>query len=289
VNIREENLEAVLEHVRTAASKSSPIGVDLGPPATFWPRTPVVYLEVGGELDAMSQLQRHLAAGPLAPPPGRGERDFVPHLTLDQRIEPGRLPHALKALADYRATYCFQRVSVLEQDSEHRWRPMADAALGRSMVAGRGSLELELSVVERPDPVVSAWVDQEWSEYRTERYGKLLAPFQPYGIVARASGRVVGFAEGEIRGSTLSLDRLIVSPEWRKRGVGSHLMRAVERLGLERGCVRVRLVTLADGMARHFYAERGYLVSATLPHWNEERDFVLMERQLSLQTVPPRL
>ena len=288
VNIREETLEAVLDHVRTAAENSSPIAVDLGPPATFWPRTPVLYLEVGGDLEAMSELRGHLAVGPLAPPRARRERDFVPHLTLDQRIEPSRLPHALEALADYRATYCFECVSVLEQDADHRWRPMADTALARPRVVGRGSLDLELSLVEQPDPVIAAWAEEQWSGYRRERYGPGVQPFARYAIVARAGGRPVGFADGEVRGPVLRLGRLIVRPEWRNQGVGSHLLRAVERLGLERGCARVRLEALAGGRAQSFYSGRGYAAVTVLPRWTEERDFVRMDRALSSGAAPAR-
>lgn len=280
VNVREESIEAVLSNVRAAAGKSAPIAVNLGPLATFWPRTPVLYLAVSGDLDAMTVLRTNLGAGPLAPPPARSERDFVAHLTLDQRIEPSRLPHAMAALADYRATYCFERVTVLEQDANHRWQPLADAALGKPVVAGRGSLDLELSVVERPDPVVAAWADEQWASHSRERYGEGLRPVKPYAFVARADGRPVGFADGEIRGPVLRIGRLIVSPEWRSLGVGSHLLRALERLGLERGCGRVRLETLSGGRAEQFYAEHGYVVTATLPRWREEGDFVLMERDI---------
>jgi hypothetical protein len=58
------------------------------------------------------------------------------------------------------------------------------------------------------------------------------------------------------------------------------MLRAVERLGLERGCGRIRLETLSGGPAEQFYAGRGYVVTGTLPRWREERDFVLMERDI---------
>ncbi len=280
VNVREESLETVLSNVRSAAGKSAPIAVKLGPPATFWPRTPVLYLAVSGDVEAITVLRDNLGAGLLAPPRARPERCFVPHLTLDQRIEPNRLPHALEALADYRATYCFERVTVLEQDANRRWQPLADAALGKPVVAGRGSLDLELSVADLPDPVVAAWADEQWAGYSRERYGEAVRPIKPYALVARADGRPVGFADGEIRAPVLRIGRLIVSPEWRSLGVGSHLLRTLERLGLERGCGRVRLETLSGGRAEQFYAERGYMVTATLPRWREDQDFVLMERDI---------
>ena len=288
VNVREEDMSSVLEHVRAAAAKSSPIAVELGPPATFWPRTPVLYLSVGGDLEAIGQLRADLATGPLAPPKERRERDFVPHLTLDQRIEPGRLPHALEALADYRAEHCFERLTLLEQDAEHRWWPLADTVLGRPRVVGRGSFDLELSVVERPDPIVAAWVGEQWAGYLTGRYGPEVRPNQPFAIVARSGGAPVGFADGEVRGPVIRIGRLIVSPEWRDHGVGSHLLGAVEMLGLERGCALVRLETPDGGEAEGFYGGRGFFVVARLPRWREGRDFVVMERQLSPRPDPVR-
>ena len=284
VNVREDCLEEVLADVRRAAAKSAPIAVNLGPPDTFWPRTPVLYLAVSGDLEALASLRSDLGTGPLAPPPARPVRQFVPHLSLDQRIDPSRLAHALEALADYRATYCFERVTVLEQDKDHRWHALADAELGRPVVAGRGSLDLELSVVERPDPVVAALVNEQWAAYSRGRYGDAVRPVEPYALVARAGGRLVGFADGELRGPVIRIARLIVWPEWRGLGVGSHLLRAVEGLGLERGCRRVRLETLHGDGAEQFYAARGYVVTAPLPRWREERDFVLMERDIVIST-----
>ena len=162
LNVSEDDLDDVLAHVHAEARKSLPIAIELGPLATFWPRTPVLYLEVNGDLGALSQLRRGLASGPLGPPLGRKSREFVPHLTLDQRIEPGRLHHALEALADYRAVHCFERVTILDQHADHRWWPLADAALGRPMVVGRGGLELELSVVGEIDPAIAAWAKEQW-------------------------------------------------------------------------------------------------------------------------------
>jgi len=287
VNVREEDLATVLAHVRTAAAASAPIAVQLGPPTTFWPRTPVLYLAVEGDVDSIAALRSDLATGPLAPPAARTERDFVPHVTLDQRIDPSRLPHALSALAHYRRSYCFESLTVLEQDAGHRWRPIADAPLAKPRVAGRGSLDLELSLVDRPDPVVVAWADEQWAQYARERYGQAVRRIEPYAIVARVGGLPVGFGDGEIRGTVWRVGRLIVGPEWRRQGVGSHLLRTIERLALERGCSRVRVETLAGGRAQLFYADRGFEVIATLPRWREELDFVLMEHQLGAITPAP--
>jgi GNAT superfamily N-acetyltransferase len=87
----------------------------------------------------------------------------------------------------------------------------------------------------------------------------------------------------------MRIARLVVGPQWRHQGVGSQLLRAAEMFALEQGCSRVRLETLAGGTAERFYRERGFLMTAALPRWREERDFLVLERELSAKSGPPRL
>lgn len=296
LNVRNEDLHQVLEHVRRCAGSSGPVALELGPPVSFWPRAPVLYLEVAGDVAAVEALQDALATGPLAPPASRPRRPFVPHVTLDQQMEPERLAHALAALGDYRASCRFEGVAVLAQSvestestqsAERRWQVIADAPLGRPRMVGRGTLDLELSVVHRLDVELAGWADGLWQEYARARYGDEARPDEPYAVVARVGGAPVGVASGEIRGPLCHLGRLVVSPPWRDHGVGSHLLRAVERYGAERGCTRTRLETATGGAAERFCAERGYVAVATLPRWREAQDFVVMERSLPLAAEPP--
>src|SRR5437867_1954584 len=48
VNVRDDRLGDALDVVRAAAASTRPFAVMLGPPATFLPDTPVVFLPVGG-------------------------------------------------------------------------------------------------------------------------------------------------------------------------------------------------------------------------------------------------
>ena len=250
---------------------------------TFWPVTPVVYLEVRGDLEGLAKLESGLASGPLQPPASRPQRRFIPHVTLDQHIDPERIPAALAAMADFEGATTFERCTVLEYGAERRWEAIADVALGAPAVVGRGGVELELAVVERLDPPTAAWAAATWEAYSISQYGPGVAHLAPFAVVARERGDVVGVAEGECRGAVWRLARLIVAPERRGAGVGAQLLAAVERAALEAGAVRVRLETLAGGRVAAFYARHGYAAVATLPRWREERDFVVMERSV----VPP--
>lgn len=88
--------------------------------------------------------------------------------------------------------------------------------------------------------------------------------------VENENGEIIGgcIAQAyEYRWSRLFLDTLWVDERWRRHGLGSMLLREVERIAREKGC---RVVTLgtASYMARPFYEKHGYTVFTTLRHAN---------------------
>jgi 2'-5' RNA ligase/N-acetylglutamate synthase-like GNAT family acetyltransferase len=281
VNVKEEDLEAALRVFREAAVALAPLRLELGPPATFLPRTPVVYLEVGGDLEELSRLRDLLSKGPLSPPAGREERDFVPHVTLDQKIAPERAPAVLEALADYRQRATVNEVSLLQFDeATRRWEVLAAALLGGRRVVSRGGLEASLEAGSLLDPSGLAFVEAEWAAYSKESYGAY-RPERPFAITARRGEEVVGTATGQIRPGLIHLANLVVAARERRQGIGAQLVRAVEQLGRENGARRVRLETRAGGPAEDFYRRLGYEATDTLASWHEERDFFVMEKTLS--------
>jgi 2'-5' RNA ligase len=277
VNVAEGELDDAVELVRRVAADASSIRLELGPPATFWPDTPVVYLEVGGDLEAVASLRESLLNGPLH---REDRRAFVPHVTLDQHIDPSRIPAALQALADYRAAVTVELVTTLQLDESvdpRVWRPIAAATLGRPRVVGTGGLEVELAVSTALDPAGERFQESEWASYALDAYGDASRD-EPFAITARIGGEIVGTATGQLRADYCRLANLIVVAHWRNHGVGSHLLRTTEQLAREHGCPAVRLETRAGGAAEALYRSRGYEVVGLLPRFRRGHDFVLMER-----------
>ena len=69
VNVRDDRMSEALNVLREAAAVTKPITVTLGPPTTFLPVTPVLYLQVGGEpagVDAVHRLRNLVFREPLA-------------------------------------------------------------------------------------------------------------------------------------------------------------------------------------------------------------------------------
>ena len=281
VNVREDRVDEACALVGEAAHDTAPLHLELGPPRSFFPAAPVVFLEVGGDLGPVGELRARLLDGPLVPPHGREERPFVPHVTLDQRIEPERIPAVLETLSAYRRAVTIEEVTILEFDEgQRRWAVLSQFRFERPRIVGRGGLEVELETGPRLAPAAARFQRAEWQGYLEASYGEGTPPDEPFAITARVGGEIVGTATGELRRDCCHLGILVVSPEWRSQGVGSHLMRAVERLATERGAPLVRLEVRRHGPAERFYRERGFLPVATLPSWREGHDFTLMMRHL---------
>lgn len=88
----------------------------------------------------------------------------------------------------------------------------------------------------------------------------------PVACFARDHGVVVGGVVGRIIRRRMFVDLLWVEETRRHRGLGSSLLRAMERVASERGCRDVMLETLSDRAAR-LYSVAGYHLVALVPDY----------------------
>lgn len=204
VNVREEDLPAALTRIRTAAAAvRGQIDLEIGPPASFLPVNPVLFLKVGGAgLTAVHRLRETVFAYPL-------ERSltwpFVAHVTVADNAEPERIGAAITALADYTVNATFERIHLLEERPDRTWIPIADCVLGPADVVGRGGFEVELTTTDLLDPEASRFVE-------ATGHAPGAAPF----VVARHRWAVVGVADAQ---------HIRVAPEHDAHGIADLLAR----------------------------------------------------------------
>lgn len=247
--------------LRSAAAVTRPITVTLGPPTTFLPTNPVLYLSVGGEVEAVSALRDRIFVEPLAQSLTWA---FHPHVTVLDGGEPGRLEAAVAALAGYRAEITFRRVHLLQERryeaGSRVWLPIADVALAAPAVVGRGGLELELAVTDQLPPDARAFGKREEAVVDPERPG--IERPRDLAVTARREGQVVGTVRGWTGGPGAELDDLIVAGAHRREGIGSHLVAAFVSEVVERGCRLVRTRIEAGSPGEGFLRRLGWVEEA---------------------------
>lgn len=274
VNVHRRDTQAALDVLRGAASDSSPFTLELGPPGTFLPENPVLYLQAAGDLDALVRLRERVFRPPLE---RRLSWPWVPHVTLCDEGEPGRISAAADALRDYRARASFERVHLLHR-SGGVWEPWADAALGGRRVVGRGGLELEITESAHLEPDTRAWMDDAWAaqnEAEQKRWHE-----QPVALTARREDRVVGAATGWTNEGVAHLAELLVDRTSRGQGVGTQLLAAFEDVARRRACARLSLRTDLDTRAHAFYERRGWKTEAVFEGWIDGVTTVQMRKDL---------
>jgi 2'-5' RNA ligase len=154
VNVPAAGLGDALAVLRAAAAATpAPLRLELGPATTFHPVTPVVYLAVGGDLDALESLRQQVVRPPLA---RTMTHPFVPHVTIADDMEVARIPAAVAALAGYRTEVTVDRLHLLRETPGRIWRPIADMPFGPPAIVARGGLPLELTTSRLLDPVAAA-------------------------------------------------------------------------------------------------------------------------------------
>lgn len=279
VNVRDEAVPDALALLREAAAATPPrLTLRLGPPLSFLPVNPVVYLLVAGMVDEVHALRERVFRPPL-------ERDlswpFVPHVTLADEADEDRIGDAMSALADYEIDVDIGAVQILEE-RDRQWVVLAEARFGPATVVARGGLELSLSASAVLDDEAQRFARWEWDRYDAVEYKAAAGPSEALAIAARRSGEVVGIARGELNRHTQAahLSELIVAAGERGTGVGGQLVAAFEAEARAAGCARLTVHADAQTPAARFYRDRGFVDEVVLPEWKFGRSFVRLVRAL---------
>jgi 2'-5' RNA ligase len=228
VNVRGDQLHAALARVRSAAAaQPGPLCLTLGPPATFLPVNPVLYLEVGGDLNELRTLRDAVFVAPLA---RELSWPWVPHVTLADSAEPDRIEAAVAALDHFAAVASVAYLVLLEEVHGRGWLPLADAALGPAAVVGTGGLAMEITRGRIVDPegwhmLESSGVadGENWGGNSQEREPTSF----PIVLTARREDEVVGAALAW-RADDGGHVAVVVASATRSQGIGGTLLSHVE-------------------------------------------------------------
>lgn len=222
INVRSENLREVFDGIRRVAERTEPFSVQLGPVATFAPATPVIKLDVQGDgRRLVEQLHEEIAVGLL-----HRERQwpFVPHVTLNDEASDELISHAVASMT-YEIEASFKDVWVMREGEDRVWRPFMDARFEPTITVGTGGIAVAITASTLLDPDVVERLDLEESP-------------SSLALIARINGEAVGGLLAKA-GRQFELLSLRVLPEFRRQGVGSHLLRHAYFLARQEGFAEI--------------------------------------------------
>jgi 2'-5' RNA ligase/predicted N-acetyltransferase YhbS len=268
VNVREDRMDAAHALLRDAAAATKPLRLTLGPPRTFLPDSPVLYLGVHGDVDELLGLREAIFKEPLQRPLSW---PFVPHVTIVDGVQPYRIQAGMTALESFEREVVFEAVHLLEETEGHTWRVIAEAPFVPAATVARGApgVELDLATTDRLGDETRRWLTREWPDDQ-----------RPLAVTARRDGEVVGVATGWTNGDLANLGELFVAPQARKQGVAGHVVAAFLSAAAERGAHRCRLRTDDATPAHAFYVSRGWREEARYPGPSEGVAIVQLVRDL---------
>jgi 2'-5' RNA ligase/GNAT superfamily N-acetyltransferase len=276
VNVREDRMDGALAVLRSAAAATRPFRVSLGPPTTFLPDNPVLYLPVESGVADLVALRERVFREPLARPL---TWPFVPHVTVADEADPSCIAAAQVALSGYRTDLTFDRVHLLQEGPGRVWAPIADVALGTPAVVGRGGLPVEMWVGDQLDPEAREFSTREWHALGLRELAVPMA-HERVAISARRDDKVTGVATGWARGEVAHLCSLVVGAPDRGQGIGSRLLAAFQSAVVERGCRRTTCRVQSGSQGHGFLNHRGWVDDVRLPQWFDGRDYVELRRDL---------
>ncbi len=277
VNVRADRIPDVVALLRSAAAATRPLRVLLGPPTTFLPDNPVLYLPLEEGAGAVRALRDHVFLEPLARPL---TWPYVPHVTVADEADPERIAAASIALSDYRTDVVFDRMHLLQEGPGRVWAPIADFPLRAPAVVGRGGLPVELWVCTALDPEAREFSSREWHGIGLAELGTPM-PHERVAISARRADAVAGVATGWTRGGVAQLSSVVVSAADRGQGIGSRLLAAFESTAVSLACCRLACRVRVGSQGHGFLQHRGWVDEARLDDWMDGRQFVQLRRDLS--------
>lgn len=116
---------------------------------------------------------------------------------------------------------------------------------------------------KKDEKIVERFRSREWYKFNKEQGYSW--DQKKYSLIALENKKLIGFAKFKITGGASYLNELIVSKEFRGKGIGNLLIKRFEEFSKNKGCHVVYLETSnKHKTALKFYKKQGYKKVATL-------------------------
>jgi len=140
-------------------------------------------------------------------------------------------------------------------------------------------MAIHITVEPNPSPEAVERLSEGLTEHALPTTG--VRGFLPIAVFARdEESRIVGGAAGLLNWSWLHVSLLWVHEDLRGQGLGSKLLRSLEAVGRDRGCLHAHLDTFSY-QAKPFYEREGYFEFARLRDYPPGHDRIFLRKDLA--------
>ena len=131
---------------------------------------------------------------------------------------------------------------------------------------------------DHENPEVLAELTRGVRTYNIPYFGEVR--YQDYCLHAHDdAGQLIGGIAGIILYDHLRINWAWVHEDYRRHGLGTHLLKALDDYGRSKGCTFIQLDTY-DFQAKPFYEKNGYVCVGTIEKWLYGRDCHFLRKVL---------
>jgi len=131
VDVAEDRLPAVEEHLAAVADTLCAYRLHLRGTGTFRPVSPVVFVSVVEGISQCEVLAQRIRSGPLAV---ELAFPYHPHVTIAHHLADAQLDRAFVELADFECEFATDRFALYVHDDGAGWQPTREFALRSTTV-----------------------------------------------------------------------------------------------------------------------------------------------------------
>lgn len=120
-DVDEQRVPDMVAHLQAVSALAAPFSMTLHGTGTFWPVSPVVFVQVSVGLVECEILERAIRSGPLR---RSLEFNYHPHVTVAHHVPQESLSKAFSDLSEYRCTFTVSQFHLYEHGADGVWRPV---------------------------------------------------------------------------------------------------------------------------------------------------------------------
>ncbi|OGJ15771.1 MAG: hypothetical protein A2632_02340 [Candidatus Pacebacteria bacterium RIFCSPHIGHO2_01_FULL_46_16] len=143
---------------------------------------------------------------------------------------------------------------------------------------------MQITVTQATEKDTEAYEIQVWKPEDVVHYGREVSwqEWKPDFFIFKAEGdgKIVGVIGGHHIAGVIFIERIVVSPIVRGKGIGRQLVERAERYARSIGAHKIYLNTGKTWESNNFYKSLGYEKTADLPKHYHKVDFVIYSKFL---------